>query len=71
MMQVVTMHVGVGFLPCLCGRFLPSFCGEFMPVSIDEKGAFFSKSKTNLRLELCFWQAAWDRYALAADILDQ
>eukprot|EP00973_Karenia_brevis_P064743 8994338-Karenia_brevis.AAC.1 len=51
--------------------FLPQTCTDRTLVHIDENGSIKSKNKSDRRLELHWWLAAWDRYALAAHALGQ
>ena len=59
------------------GRFMDAAAQEFVPVVIlgnlapaaDEVG--YAPKKKNYRPSLASWMVAWDRYAMAADILQQ
>ena len=55
-------------------RFLPNCCDTFVGVTVelDESGdeIFVDKeNKAQRKLSLAMWQAAWDRYALAASMV--
>ena len=55
-------------------RFLPNCCDTFVGVTVelDESGDEISvvkENKAQRKLSLAMWQAAWDRYALAASMV--
>lgn len=60
-------------------RFLPSFCPDFVKVSAspgledtgDRKERPAGGRRKDFKLELPFWMAAWDSYAVAAAVLGQ
>ena len=54
------------------GRFLPPFCPEVVPVLLEEdqgQGVGPARTKSK-RLGLACWQMAWDRFTLAAAMVD-
>ena len=67
-------HEPVPFLMADLKKFLPPFCPEHVAVtleaSVDSGGAARPKELAR-KLEFPSWLVAWDRYSLAATILDQ
>ena len=49
-------------------RWLPPACSKAKVIQAD--GSEIG-NKSNLRLDLCQWQLAWDRYTIGAVVLDQ
>ena len=60
---------GLGTQPNLkIARWLLPVCSKAKVIHADGSE---SGNKSSLRLDLCQWQLAWDRYAIGAVVLDQ
>ena len=77
-MRCVLLLMLVGSLrSCMeCNRFLPSFCPEGLKVVIDDDSNVEvvpnagTKGRPAKRMDLVLWQMAWDRFAIAAAMLE-